>query len=105
MRQDFCPPQKVRQTRVREPAREHGCKELPRRQFQSRAYLFAEVAPQPSANKEQRLRIYESKNFRIGARNDDRHQSPVEKWRNSQGSLKRFERCAARALTPNVSVA
>src|SRR6266480_5666247 len=64
MHRDFCRPQKGWQTAVHESAREHGCKELPRRQFQSRVCLFAEVAPQPSANKEQRLRIYESENFR-----------------------------------------
>src|SRR6266446_3709782 len=59
----FATRRRARRKQLRGRDREHGCKELPRRQFRSRACLFAELAREPSANKEQRPQIYERKNF------------------------------------------
>src|SRR5437867_3688324 len=63
-RRDFFPRRTARRTPARERGRERGCTKLRCRRLPSRACSLADRAPQPSANKEQRLRIYESKNFR-----------------------------------------
>src|SRR5207248_6489645 len=62
-RRGFCRRRKVPRKPVRESIRARASTLPPRRRRRSRGCLLAEVARQPSANKEQRLRIYESENF------------------------------------------
>src|SRR6266516_4485388 len=97
MRRDFFRPRKARQTPARESTRGRGWTRWRCRQFPSRACLFVDLAPLPSANKEQRLRISESENFP--------GQRPVGQWMKSHGSENFFDKCVARAFTPKVSVA
>src|SRR5438874_11447425 len=61
---DFFPRQTGRQTPFRESIRARDSTESPCPRFPPRACFFADPRPQSSANKEQRLKIYESKNLR-----------------------------------------
>ena len=61
---DFCRPRKDRQTPFRGSDQAHDCIERQCRQRPPHACSLAVPPPQSSANKEQRARIYESKNFR-----------------------------------------
>src|SRR5260370_8000992 len=63
-RPDFFRRRKARRTPARESARGRDCKELRCRRFPSPVCSLADPPQQPSANKEQRLRIYESKKSR-----------------------------------------
>src|SRR5947207_5233208 len=68
---DFCRHRKALRKLVRESIRARANTSPPRRRRRSRGCLLAEVAPRPSANKEQRPEIYESKNFSHDAHDVD----------------------------------
>src|SRR6266702_4796732 len=101
MRRGFFPRRKARQTPFRGSNRARDCTKWRSLQHLSRGYSFAGRPPQSSANKQQRLGIYESKKLR----DEFGRQSPVGKSRNSHGNLNRLDKWAASAFTPKVSVA
>ena len=66
-RRDFFLRRRDQRISFRESIRERDSTESPCRRFPPRACFLADLQPQSSANKEQRLRIWESKNFTWGA--------------------------------------
>src|SRR5437762_4850822 len=62
-RRDFFPRQKDRRTPFLESSQASDSTESPSRQFPPRVCFLADLRTQSSANKEQRPKIYESKNF------------------------------------------